>query len=146
MRLKLHLSHNVKRIQDPVKDWPFKREVKSEYSGCWRQRGANSSHGYKSVDCDYFCGVVLVVFCVKGLRLSLQLGTRAPQQCQMRACVGWHPLTPGDTCHSAAPVTAQPGCWPCGSALAQELVLTKSYKCYSRGVLLLQRLRNGSGC
>lgn len=56
MLLKLHLSHNVKSMQDLGKDWSFKCEVKAECWGCRSQSRANSSHGYDDVDCEYFCG------------------------------------------------------------------------------------------
>lgn len=44
-------------------------------------------------------------------------------------------LTPGDSCHSAAPVTAQPGCWPRGRALAWE----PRKSCFWAGAVTLEQ-------
>lgn len=81
----------------------------------------------------------------------MQLGAKAPQQCQKRACSGRLPPTPGNPCHSAALVTAQLGCWPHGRALAgeptvQEPVLRGAVSAGAQRHVLLQRHRNSAGC
>lgn len=79
------------------------------------------------------------LFCEKGWRLSTQLGAKGTLAMSERACTGWLSLTRGDLCHLAAPVTAQPGCWPRGRALHGNLMRTDS-------AMELQVLEQGGLC